>query len=91
MTRCVPSFFAVLAVCGVLAVPARADEGGPSYTIEDVTACSKDAMRICRDVLTDLDAVETCMKAHYEELNPRCQARFHVTRPGGAAAPAAPQ
>lgn len=89
MTRCVTPF-AVLVFCGVLAAPAWAQEGGPSYTIEDVTACSKDAMRICRDVLADLDAVESCMKAHYDQLNPRCQARFHVTRPATPAAPAAP-
>lgn len=86
MTRCAISLVVLLA-SGLLAAPSRAQDGGPSYTIEDVTACSKDAMRICRDVLTDLDAVESCMKAHYDELNPRCQARFHVTRPTPQAAP----
>jgi hypothetical protein len=54
---------------------ARADDV-PTYTIEDVTACSKDAMRLCKDKLPDLDAIEGCMKAHYDDLNPKCQARF---------------
>ena len=48
----------------------------PAYTIEDVTACSQDAMKLCRDKLPDLDAIETCMKAHYDSLRPACKARF---------------
>ena len=52
----------------------------PSYTIDDVTACSQDAMRICRDKLPDLDAIEGCMKANYERLRPACKARFDRER-----------
>ena len=48
----------------------------PSYTIDDVTACSKDAMRICRDKLPDLEAIETCMRENIERLHPACKARF---------------
>ena len=51
-------------------------QDAPAYTIEDVTACSKDAMRLCRDKLPDIDAIEGCMKAHYDQLNSKCQARF---------------
>ena len=54
--------------------PASAAE--PSYTMEDVTACSQDAMKLCRDKLPDLDAIETCMKANYASLRPACKARF---------------
>ena len=52
----------------------------PSYTIDDVTACSQDAMRICRDKLPNLDAIETCMKANYDRLRPACRARFDRER-----------
>lgn len=48
----------------------------PTYSIEDVTACSPDAMRLCKDKLPDLDAIEGCMKANYEKLKPACKARF---------------
>ena len=48
----------------------------PSYTIDDVTACSHDAMRICRDKIPDLEAIQTCMKANYDKLRPACKARF---------------
>ena len=63
--------FAPLTLC---IGPAGAAE--PSYTMEDVTACSQDAMKLCRDKLPDLDAIETCMKANYAALRPACKARF---------------
>lgn len=53
---------------------ARADK--PAYDIEDVTACSPDAMRLCKDKLPDLNAIQTCMKENYEKLRPACKARF---------------
>ena len=46
------------------------------YTMEDVTACSPDAMRICKDKLPDLDQIQECMKANFEKLRPACKARF---------------
>ena len=49
----------------------------PTYTIEDVTACSSDAMRLCRDKLPDLDAIQACMKVNFEKLHPACKARFN--------------
>ena len=47
-----------------------------NYTIDDVTACSPDAMRLCKDKLPDLDAIQTCMKDNYVHLRPACKARF---------------
>ena len=52
----------------------------PGYSIEDVTACSPDAMRLCRDKIPDLDAIQDCMKAHYADLRASCKARFDVSR-----------
>ena len=69
------SFVAItLAPLVLNAVPAFAAE--PSYTMEDVTACSQDAMKLCREKLPDLDKIEACMKANYESLRPACKARF---------------
>lgn len=50
--------------------------GKPKYDIDDVTACSPDAMRLCKDKLPDLDAIQTCMKENYSQLRPACRARF---------------
>lgn len=50
--------------------------GQPSYNIDDVTACSADAMRLCRDKLPDLDAIQACMQENYARLKPACRARF---------------
>lgn len=66
------AFGAVTAAAG----SATAAEDTPSYTIEDVTACSQDAMTLCKDKLPDIDAIEGCMKAHYDQLRPKCKARF---------------
>ncbi len=74
------TFKALLSVLFVLAAivgnsPAALAEK-PAYDIEDVTACSPDAMRLCKDKLPDLDAIQTCMKANYAHLRPACRARF---------------
>ena len=60
-----------VASCGL----ARAEDS-PSYTMEDVTACSADAMRLCRDRMPHIEQIEECMKANYESLRPKCKARF---------------
>ena len=52
----------------------------PVYDIDDVTACSPDAMRLCKDKLPDLDAIQLCMKENYEKLRPACKARFDHLR-----------
>ncbi len=48
----------------------------PKYDMEDVTACSPDAMRLCKDKLPDLAAIQDCMKENYSRLRPACKARF---------------
>lgn len=70
----------ILAFASGLAGVARADDDSPAYTIEDVTACSADAMRLCKSKMPDIDAIEGCMKAHYSELRPKCKARFDKDR-----------
>jgi hypothetical protein len=69
---------AASAVALALALPCGVAlaQDSPSYTIEDVTACSADAMRLCRDKMPDIDRIEACMKANYENLRPKCKARF---------------
>ncbi len=59
-----------------LGLTVRVATAAPSYSMEDVTACSGDAMRLCKDKIPDLDAIETCMQANYERLRPACKARF---------------
>ena len=69
-----------LPTVGLSAGAALAQTEKPGYSIEDVTACSPDAMRLCRDKIPDLNAIQDCMKAHYEKLRPACKARFDVAR-----------
>lgn len=66
---------AVLIPLGAALAPAAAQDS-PSYSMEDVTACSADAMRLCRDKMPDIEKIEDCMKANYESLRPKCKARF---------------
>ena len=68
----------IAAVALALAMPlgGAIAQDSPSYTIEDVTACSADAMRLCRDKMPDIEQIESCMKANYESLRPKCRARF---------------
>ncbi len=54
---------------------ARADDSG-SYTLEEVQACSGDAMRFCQDALPDVHKIETCMQAKKAQLSKACQAMF---------------
>ena len=58
------------------AITSAAAQDNPHYSIEDVTACSADAMRLCRDKMPDIDKIEDCMKANYKNLRPKCQARM---------------
>ena len=68
--------FALLVVGAIGSTPALAEK--PAYDMEDVTACSPDAMRLCKDKLPDLEAIQDCMKEHYEKLRPACKARFDL-------------
>ncbi len=74
-----PLVLCVLALIPAFAGIATAGDA-PSYTIEDVTACSADAMRLCRDKLPDIEAIQECMKAKYESLRPKCKARFDKSK-----------
>lgn len=58
---------------GFVASHAQADE---SYTIEEVQACSGDAMRLCRDALPDISKIETCMESKKSQLSKACLAMF---------------
>ena len=86
MTKIATPALLLATACGAMACVVSSGaafaQGGkpPAYSIEDVTACSPDAMRLCRDKLPDLDAIEACMKAHYENLRPACKARFEAPR-----------
>lgn len=55
---------------------ALAQDDAPSYSIEDVKACSKDAIRLCKSKIASIAAIEACMRNHFDELRPACQARF---------------
>ena len=68
----------VSAVVLAVAIPfgAASAQDAPSYSIEDVTACSADAMRLCRDKMPDIEKIEDCMKANYASLRPKCKARL---------------
>ena len=68
----------LIALWAVAAAGVAAAE--PSYTLKDVTACSKDAMRLCRDKLPNLDRIQDCMRANIERLHPACRARFSQAR-----------
>lgn len=65
-----------LALTAVLPLASHAIAQEPSYSIEDVQACSGDAMRLCKDKIPDLDAIQACMKANYDKLRPACKKRF---------------
>lgn len=69
----------VLSLAGSLAAfsgAARAQDDEPSYTMEDVTACSADAMRLCQNEMPDVKAIQSCMSAKFDRLSAKCQARF---------------
>ena len=71
--QALPAVFILVAMIGVRPVAAEQ----PSYSMEDVTACSRDAIKFCKDKLADLDAIEGCMKENFSKLRPACQARFN--------------
>ena len=75
-----PILFA-LAVSGLtFSGVARADDDDSSYTLEEVQACSADAMRFCRDALPDVHKIESCMVAKKAMLSHACQAQFNKHR-----------
>ena len=54
--------------------------GTDSYTLEEVQACSGDAMRFCQDALPDIRRIESCMEAKKAQLSKACQAMFDPKR-----------
>ncbi len=78
-TKLLPTLFFRFVVVGSVAVvghPAFAGDEVDHYTIEEVQACSGDAMRLCRDALPDLHNIEACMEAKKALLSKACQAMF---------------
>lgn len=72
-----------LATTGMIASTAvvRADDDdADNYTMEEVQACSGDAMRLCRDALPDVHKIESCMQAKKAQLSKGCQAMFEPGR-----------
>ncbi|HEY1608645.1 MAG TPA: hypothetical protein VGG24_05220 [Paraburkholderia sp.] len=39
-------------------------------------ACRGDALRLCSADIPDKAKITACMKAHYDQLSPRCQTMF---------------
>lgn len=75
--KALPFLLALAGSAAFVGLASARDDQGPGYTIEDVRACARDAMRLCRDKLPDNDAIEACMRAHFDQLRPACQARFN--------------
>lgn len=74
--KALPFLLAVASYAACGGVASARDDQALSYTIEDVRACARDAMRLCRDKLPDNEAIEACMRVHFDQLGPACQARF---------------
>lgn len=43
---------------------------------EQEHACRRDALRLCANDVPNKARITACMKAHYDQLSPRCQAMF---------------
>ena len=71
---------ALAASLTVLAAAPVAAQG----TSEQRAACTGDAMRLCLSAVPDVGRITACMKSHYGDLSPRCQATFNE---GSGAAP----
>ncbi|WP_158808287.1 hypothetical protein [Beijerinckia sp. L45] len=68
-----------LATTGVIASTAAVraqDDDAENYTMEEVQACSGDAMRFCHDAMPDVHKIESCMQAKKSQLSKACQAMF---------------
>ena len=63
-----------------IAVTAVRAQDSDGYTLEEVQACSGDAMRFCQDALPDIHKIETCMQAKKAQLSKGCQAMFDPKR-----------
>jgi hypothetical protein len=52
------------------------DDDDINYTMEQVQACSGDAMRLCKNTIPDVHKTRDCMIAKKEQLSKACQAMF---------------
>lgn len=59
----------VIAVLVMIAAPAVAQG-----TDVEREACTEDAVKLCSDTIPDIPKTTACMKAHADELTPRCRA-----------------
>lgn len=58
-------------------VSAHADDDDiENYTIEQVQACSDDAMRLCGNEIPDVRRIRDCMISKKPQLSAACQAMF---------------
>ena len=46
-------------------------------TAEQEEACTPDAVKLCSATIPDIPKTTACMKAHFAQLTPRCQAAFN--------------
>lgn len=47
-----------------------------SGTPEQRRACRKDAMRLCREFVPNVEKITTCMEANKAQLSPACRTQF---------------
>ena len=66
------------AATGALAVHAATRD-------EQEHACRGDALRLCAADVPHKDRIAACMKQHYDQLSPGCQAMFDRPPPAGRA------
>ena len=62
-----------IAALALVTVPVAAFGQG---TEEQQQACTPDAVKLCSDTIPDIPKTTACMKAHFSQLAPRCQAAF---------------
>ncbi len=62
-----------IAALALVTVPVAAFAQG---TEEQQQACTPDAVKLCSDTIPDIPKTTACMKAHFSQLAPRCQAAF---------------
>jgi hypothetical protein len=53
---------------------------------EQTKACKGDALHFCATDIPDEQKITACMKQHYAELSPQCQAMFEAPPHHGARA-----
>ena len=67
---------ALLGLALMLAPTAAAAQGTP----EQRAACEGDALRLCADVVPDVQRITACLHQKRRYLSPRCRAEFFASR-----------